>query len=117
MSKAVAEITWVTRLLFDFGIADLTPVPLFCDNQAAMHIARNPVFHKQTKHIELDCHFVRTKLAEGLITLSHTTSSSQLADMFTKCLTGVQNHDHLHKLGVISPSNLRGVCVCWRLDS
>lgn len=109
MSKVIAEITWVTRVLSDFGLSDLTPVPLFCDNRVAIHIAKNPIFHKRTKHIELDCHFVRTKLCDGLISLLHTSSSSQLADMFTKCLAGAQHHDHLHKLGVLSPSNLWGV--------
>lgn len=90
MSKVAAEITWITRLQSDFGLSGLTLVPLLCDNQAGIHISRNPIFYERTKHIELDCHFVRTKLSDGLISLSHTCSSSQLADMFTKCLTGVQ---------------------------
>ncbi|KAF3632929.1 Protein EXORDIUM-like 1 [Capsicum annuum] len=107
MSKAVAVITWLIRLLSDFGVSDLTLVPLFCDNQTTIHIAKNPVFHERTKHIELDFYFVRTKLADGLISLSHTSSFSQLADVFTKCLTGVQHHAHLLKLRVVSPSNLR----------
>lgn len=76
MSKAVAEITWFARLLSDLGVSGFSPIPLFCDHQAAIHIAKNPAFHKQTKHIELDYHFVRTKLSEGLISLSHTSRSS-----------------------------------------
>lgn len=108
MSKATAEITWVCRLLSDFGVIFSSPVSLFCDNQVAIHIAKNPVFHERTKHIELDCHFVRTKLHEGLLQLLHTSSANYLADMFTKPLGGVVHHLHLCKLGVISPSNLSG---------
>nr|XP_016460761.1 PREDICTED: uncharacterized mitochondrial protein AtMg00810-like [Nicotiana tabacum] len=108
MSKATAEITWVCRLLYDFGVVFSSPVTLFCDNQAAIYIAKNFVFHERRKHIELDCHFVRTKLNEGLLQLLHTSSANQLADMFTKPLGGAIHHLHLRKLGVISSSNLSG---------
>ncbi|XP_019258281.1 PREDICTED: uncharacterized protein LOC109236540 [Nicotiana attenuata] len=108
MSKGVAELTWLSRLLTDLGLPCSSSIPLFCDSQAAIHIARNPVFHERTKHIELDCHLVRTKLAEGLIHLVHTSSSTQLADLFTKPLPGAAHHGFLLKLGVFPPSNLKG---------
>lgn len=108
MGKAVVELTWLVRLLSYFGITVHLPIHLFYDNQASLHIARNPVFHKRTKHIELDCHFVRPKLSDGLVSLFHTSSSSQLADIFTKILPGAAHHLHLRKLAVLAPSNLRG---------
>nr|XP_016458147.1 PREDICTED: uncharacterized protein LOC107781862 [Nicotiana tabacum] len=67
MSKATAEIIWVSRLLSDLGIQVPSPIQFFCDNQATIHIVKNPVFHERTKHAELDCHFIRGKLTEGLI--------------------------------------------------
>nr|XP_016442248.1 PREDICTED: uncharacterized mitochondrial protein AtMg00810-like [Nicotiana tabacum] len=108
MSKVMAGITWVCRLLSNFWVSSASPVPLYCDSISAIHIARNPIFHERTKYIELDCHFVRSKLTEGLISLSHTSSTSQLADVFTKPLCGPSHHLHIRKLGVLSPSNLRG---------
>lgn len=107
MSKFVTELAWMSRLLSDLGLHSYSPISLFCDSHAAIHIAKNPVFHERTKHIELDCHLVRAKLAEGLIHLLHT-SSSQLAGIFTKVLGGATHHGFLSKLGVLSPSNLRG---------
>ncbi|XP_019238389.1 PREDICTED: uncharacterized protein LOC109218475 [Nicotiana attenuata] len=76
MSKAVSEVTWMHRLLLDLGVSCSSAIPLSCDSQVAIHIAKNPIFHERTKHIELDCHLVRTKLAEGLIQLLHTSSST-----------------------------------------
>lgn len=76
MSKVVTEITWVCRLLSDLGLSSDSLVPLYCDRISAIYIAHNLVFHERTKHIELDYHFVRTKPADGLISLSHTSSAS-----------------------------------------
>nr|XP_043629740.1 uncharacterized mitochondrial protein AtMg00810-like [Erigeron canadensis] len=59
MAAAAAEITWLIRLLEEFGVTGLKPVTLHCDNQSALHVAKNPVFHERTKHIEIDCYFTR----------------------------------------------------------
>ncbi|XP_019266623.1 PREDICTED: uncharacterized protein LOC109244048 [Nicotiana attenuata] len=46
MRRVTTEITWLVRLLADLTIHPTLPVPLYSDSQAAIHIARNPVFHE-----------------------------------------------------------------------
>ena len=58
MTLSMCEIMWLHQLLMEVCIKTVVPAKLWCDNQAALHIASNPVFHERTKYIEIDCHFV-----------------------------------------------------------
>lgn len=104
MALTCCEVTWLSMLLRDMGLSDLPPTIIKSDNQAALAIAANPVSHERTKHVEIDCHFIRDKIAEGAVTTTHVPSHLQIADVLTKPL-GVKQHNFLlGKLGM-SPSS------------
>jgi len=102
MASTCCEIIWLLALLKDLGVINLTPVTLLCDNQAALYISANPVFHERTKHIEMDCHYIRDQLASKRIKPAYVRSKEQLADVFTKPLSVTQHQYLLSKLGVYS---------------
>ena len=67
MVNVTCELVWLITLLKDFGIDHTHPALLFCDNQATLYIAANPIFRERTKHIEVDFHVVREKIQSGLL--------------------------------------------------
>ncbi|KAL3636168.1 hypothetical protein CASFOL_020715 [Castilleja foliolosa] len=100
MANTCLELTWLRYILHDLRVTNENPALLFCDNQSALHIAANPVFHERTKHIDIDCHIVREKLHAGLIKPSYVTTKLQLADIFTKALGKDQFVKLRDKLGL-----------------
>lgn len=101
MRRLVAELTWLTRLLIDLSLPPPAPVPIYSDSKAAIHIARNPIFHERTKHVDLDCHFVRQQFLSGLLSLSFVPSRSQLADLFTKPFPALRTNPFLASWGFL----------------
>ena len=108
MASAASEVTWLVRLLEELQVPSLKPVLLHCDNISAIHIAKNPVFHERTKHIDIDCHFTRDKVLEGLLQLTYLPTQNQLADVLTKILPSNQHQHLISKLGMTTIPSLRG---------
>ena len=71
MAQSMCEIIWIYYLLIEVGLIVVLPARLWCDSQAAFHIASNLVFHEQIKHIEIDCHYVREKIESGVISTGY----------------------------------------------
>ena len=86
LANATAEIIWVKSMLTELGIHHSPPPCLWCDNLGATYLSANPVFHAWTKHIEIDYHFVRERVASKELEIQFVHSKDQVADGFTKAL-------------------------------
>jgi hypothetical protein len=100
MATTTCELKWLKGILSNLGVVHDEPMIIHCDSQAAIHIAKNPVFHERTKHIEVDCHFVRNEVLKNNIRPIYVSTTTQLADIFTKSLVRTQFEFLLGKLGI-----------------
>lgn len=107
MAATASEITWLQKLLKDLYITQEKPAILYYDNQAALYISSNPVFHERTKHIEINCHYVREKMQEENLKALHVRTEHQVADILTKPLFSARIQLLSNKMGlknIYSPS-------------
>jgi len=84
MTTVTCKIHWLVYLLQDLKVPFEQPRLLYCHIDSARYIAENSVFHKHSKHIEIECHIVREKLKNGLIHLLPISTINQLANIYTK---------------------------------
>jgi hypothetical protein len=84
-ASCCSQVLWISYTMSDFG-EEYTHVPLQCDSTSAISIAKNPVLHSKTKHIEARYHFLRDNVEKGKIALIHVPTHDQLVDIFTKPL-------------------------------
>ena len=86
-AMAACEEVWMQKFLCDLDVQVDGPVVIYCDNMSSIQLARNPVFHARTKHIEVHYYFVREKVLAGEIDLAYvSTVHEQVADIITKAL-------------------------------
>ena len=71
-------------MLQELGIESETPLQVYCDNQAAISIAHNPIHHDRTKHVEVDRHFIKEKVDDGTISVTYVPTTQQTTDILTK---------------------------------
>jgi hypothetical protein len=103
VANTVAELMWIQILLIDIGISCPKHAKLWCDNLGAKYLTSNPVFHGRVKHVEIDYHFVRERIAKGLLHIDYVPTGDQVVDGFTKPLSvrPFKNFKHNLNLGKV----------------
>jgi histone deacetylase 1/2 len=86
LADGTAEVIWLQYLLIDLQIPSISAPTIWCDNLGATYLSANLVFHARTKHVEVDYHFVRDRVAKKEIQIRFISSQDQLVDVFTKSL-------------------------------
>jgi hypothetical protein len=84
VANGVAEATWLRQLLHELQTPPSRCTLVYCDNISTVYLSTNPVQHQRIKHVEIDLHFVREKIAIDQVRIFHVLTTSQFIDIFTK---------------------------------
>ncbi|KAK5776596.1 hypothetical protein PVK06_044556 [Gossypium arboreum] len=99
-AAAVNQAIWLRKLLCDLNEEQIESNEIRIDNQSAVAIAKNPVFHGKTKHFKIKFHFVREAEQSKEVSLVHCSSETQLADILTRPLSATRFEALRSKIGV-----------------
>ena len=96
--ECIKEILWLLQHFKVLGVNIESPVVIAIDNQAAIALAKNPVLHEKSKHIDTRHHFIRQAVQEGLIRLQYINTGENIADILTKFTTSTTFQKHTNQL-------------------
>lgn len=99
-TTAACQAIWLRNLLMQITGEFISPVVIYIDNKSAIDLAKNPVFHGRSKHIDIRYHFIRECVERGDIIVNHVRTANQRADVLTKALVTVKFERMRKLLGV-----------------
>ncbi|CAJ2639360.1 unnamed protein product [Trifolium pratense] len=106
-TSCVCHAIWLRNLLKELSLPQKEPTKIFVDNKSAIALAKNPVFHDRSKHIDTRYHYIRECVSNNDVKLEYVKTNDQVADIFTKPL----KREHFVKLRYllgVAKSSLRG---------
>jgi hypothetical protein len=87
LTQATREAIWLERFLKELGYGTQKGLTILTDNQSSMALAKNPVFHARTKHIDIRHHFIRERIESGDVEVAFCGTDDMIADVLTKGLS------------------------------
>ena len=99
-TAAAKQALWLRNLINEITKQDPKPVTLFVDNNSAIALMKNPVFHGRSKHIDLKYHFIRECVERGQIVVKRVGTEEQKADILTKAMPAVKLSVMSHLIGI-----------------
>jgi hypothetical protein len=101
INAAAKEAVYIKQLLQELGQFNQIKLPLYTDNNGALLLAKNPVFHERTKHIAVKYHYIRDLISRGVIDLIYIPSKDQKSDGLTKPLDKIKFIEFLSQIGIL----------------
>jgi hypothetical protein len=86
LTAVAREVLYLQALIAELYERVISPIHIYCDNQGAITLASNGKFHTRTKHIDLQFHFVRSLVKNGIFNIQYCPTEENIADIFTKAL-------------------------------
>ena len=100
-TTAACQGIWLARLLGEMLNKEAVLPKLLVDNKSAISLAKNPVFHDRSKHIEIRYHFIHEYVEQGRIYINYVRTSDQLADSLTKALGRLIFQELKNRIGMV----------------
>jgi hypothetical protein len=85
-ASCACQGVWLRRILGNIGLEQVTSTVIYCDNNSAIKLSKNPVLHGRSKHIDVRFHFLRDLTRDGVVELVYCNTQEQIADIMTKPL-------------------------------
>ena len=105
LALGICEGIWLQRFIRELRVEAKKAVRMVSDSQATINIAKNPVHHDRTKHVEIDRHFISEKVNNGIVQLSYIPTRLQTVDILTKALPRTSFDEFNSKLGLYNIYN------------
>ena len=104
------EAVWLKRIFNDLGVPISDPIFLYCDNISIIHLARNPVFHTRTKHIEVHYHFIGERVLDENVNLQNTLAQTYRRSISSPSPWGLTSYGNSRRIGLstVNHPSLRG---------
>eukprot|EP00253_Pinus_taeda_P014376 PITA_14376 len=100
-STTSCEAIWLRKLLVDLFRRNMEATRIMCNNQSCIKLSENRVFHDRSKHIDIQCHFIRDCVQRGVVQLSYTPTGEQMANILTKALRKSKFDYFREKMGMV----------------
>ena len=104
-------VVWLGYLMEELLGEKVVKIPLYCDNDGAVKLVHNPIFHPRTKHVRLKWHWIREQVTDGYFEVKYVRTDDQLADIFTKALSGPKFTKMRSRIGIGLVSDLPSMRV------
>jgi hypothetical protein len=102
VTNGVAEATLLHQHLHELQAPPSRCTLVYCDNISVVYLSSNPIRHQRTKHVEIDLHFIREKVAIGQVHVLHVPTTSQFIDIFTNGLLSSMFNEFWSSLNICS---------------